>query len=60
MHTETKWETIRLLAKMLDVNNEQFRKWRERDSVPARWHVPLLVESDKIGAGLKLEDFSDD
>ena len=40
-----KWQAIEITAKKLGVSDEAIRKWRERGSVPGKWHLAILDAS---------------
>jgi len=39
------WEAIAAVARELGVKDEAIRKWRERGSVPGRWHLAIIDKS---------------
>lgn len=49
-----KWEVVEKTALSLGVNEEALRKWRERQSIPGRWHMQILTASK---GKLKPSDF---
>lgn len=40
-----KWDVIAATAREMGVKEEALRKWREREGVPGKWQVPLIVQS---------------
>lgn len=41
----SKWSDIEAAARELGVSDEALRKWNERDRVPGKWQVPIIVQS---------------
>jgi hypothetical protein len=39
---DPQWKAVDTLAAELGVSAEARRKWRERDTVPHRWRLPIL------------------
>lgn len=54
MITEEKWKIIRFLAEALGVKKSTVYQWRNRNAVPAAWHIPLITASNGF---LAVEDF---
>lgn len=48
------WELIDLLAEGLGVSYWARRKWRERENVPYKWRLPLIMASK---GALSAKDF---
>ncbi len=44
-YSDTTWDTIRDVALKLGATEEAVRKWRERKSVPGKWHARLVMAS---------------
>lgn len=40
-----KWDAVEKFARDLGVTDEAMRKWRERNTIPPRWHLPLITVS---------------
>ncbi len=43
---ERDWNLIDQAAKALGVGKEARKKWRQRKTVPHRWRLPLIAETD--------------
>jgi hypothetical protein len=52
--TRTNWALIDLIAQRLGVKTEARRKWRQRNSVPHKWRLALILAS---GGALSANDF---
>ena len=51
-----KWEVVLPLAEKLGVKHAARIKWRQRDKVPAGYHLKLIEEAKREGKRLKPED----
>jgi hypothetical protein len=40
------WDLVDQAAKALGVGKQARRKWRQRNSVPHKWRLPLIEETD--------------
>ncbi len=54
---ETPWALVDRCAAELDILPETRRKWRERNSVPHRWRLPLLQVFARHGRVVGLDFF---
>jgi hypothetical protein len=52
--SRTNWPLIDLIAQRLGVKIEARRKWRQRNSVPHKWRLALILASD---GALSANDF---
>ncbi len=39
------WDIVAETALRLGVSGDAIRKWRERGSVPGKWHLPIISAS---------------
>ncbi len=53
--TIPKWPEIEAAARQLGVSEWALRKWAEREVVPGKWHVPIIVQSK---GRVSIKDFS--
>lgn len=50
-----KWPEIEAAARELGVSDWALRKWVERDVVPGKWQVPIIMQSK---GKVSLKDFA--
>ena len=46
MNAELDWELIGDVARSLGVRDRALEKWRERKSVPHKWRLPIIRQSE--------------
>lgn len=54
---DDEWTFIEERAAELGVNAEAVRKWRERNRVPYRWHMPLIRQFALHGRMVSMDFF---
>jgi len=51
------WPTPDVLATEVGANAEAVRKWRQRDSIPAEWWLPVVNAGKARGIRLSVDEF---
>ena len=52
------WPTPDALAGEIGAKPETVRKWRQRDSIPAEWWLPVIEAGNTAGKDLSAEQFT--